>query len=165
MNCLTEALGLAFPGNGTIPAVDARRVRLAKAVGERSVGLVKENLCPRDIVTPAAIDNAFTVAMAIGGSTNTLLHLPALAHEAGLDFPLSRVNEISRRTPLLAKFSPASDYRLEHLDRAGGIPAVMKEMKTLLNLDVITVTGQTLEKNLAAVVSNPVPGRGPGPGV
>ncbi|MFH1646549.1 MAG: dihydroxy-acid dehydratase [Chloroflexota bacterium] len=148
MNCLTEALGLAFPGNGTIPAVDARRVRLAKAVGERSVGLVKEDLCPRDIVTREAIDNAFTVAMAIGGSTNTLLHLPALAHEAGIDFPLARVNEISRKTPLLAKFSPASDYRLEHLDRAGGIPAVMKELKSLLNLDVITVTGQTLGKNL-----------------
>lgn len=148
MNCLTEALGMALPGNGTIPAVDVRRLHLAKAAGERILDLVKQQVCPRDIVNGDSIDNAFTVAMALGCSTNTVLHLPAIAHEAGLDFPISRINEISNQTPLLCKFSPAADYWLEHLDLAGGVPAVMKELGRLLNLDVRTVAGRTLGEAL-----------------
>ncbi len=150
MNCLTEALGMAFAGNGTIPAVDAGRIRLARATGERIVGLIKENLCPRDIITKEVIHNAFSVAMAVGASTNTVLHLPAIAHEAGIDFPLSLVDKISRKTPQIAKFSPASEHYLEHLDLACGIPAVMKEIESLLNLDVKTVTGKTLGEDLGA---------------
>jgi dihydroxy-acid dehydratase len=148
MNCLTEALGMALPGNGTIPAVDVRRNHLAKDAGERIIKLVKENVCSRDIVTDEAVYNAFVVTMAIGGSTNSILHLPAIAHEAGVDFPISRINEISRKTPQLCKFSPASQYRLEHLDFAGGMPAVMKELEGLLNLEVKTVTGESMGKNL-----------------
>ena len=150
MNCLTETLGLALPGNGTIPAVDVRRTHLAKDSGERIIELVNQNVCPRDIVTNESIYNAFVVAMAIGGSTNSVLHLPAIAHEAGINFPLSRTDEISRRTPLLCKFSPASEYRLEHLDFAGGVPAVMKELEGLLHLDAKTVTGKSLGENLEA---------------
>jgi dihydroxy-acid dehydratase len=148
MNCLTEALGMGLPGNGTIPAVDVRRIHLAKEAGERIIDLVNRQVCPRDIVTEKSIENAFTVAMAIGGSTNVTLHLPAIAHEAGLKFPLSRINEISSRTPLLCKFSPASDFRLEHLDLAGGVQAVMKELSNLLYLDGKTVSGKTLRQNL-----------------
>ena len=148
MNCLTEALGLALPGNGTIPAVDVRRIHLAKESGERIIELVNQNVCPRGIVTNESIYNAFVVAMALGGSTNTVLHLPAVAHEAGINFPISRINEISRRTPLLCKFSPASEYRLEHLDSAGGVPAVMKELEGLLHLEAKTVTGKSLGENL-----------------
>jgi len=150
MNCLTEALGLALPGNGTIPAVDIRRTHLAKDSGERITELVNQNVCPRDIVTDESIENAFVVAMAVGGSTNTVLHLPAVAHEAGINFPISRINEISRRTPLLCKFSPASEYRLEHLDFAGGVPAVMKELQEQLHLGAKTVTGKSVGENLAA---------------
>jgi dihydroxy-acid dehydratase len=150
MNCLTEALGMALPGNGTIPAVDARRERQAKQTGEQIMSLVEQQMLPRDIVTYRSICNAFTVAMAIGGSTNTALHLPAIAHEAGIDFPISEINDISNRTPLLCKFSPASDWRLEHLDQAGGIPAVMKELQSLLYLDSQTVTGKSLRENLDA---------------
>jgi dihydroxy-acid dehydratase len=152
MNCLTEALGLGLPGNGTIPAVDVRRIHLAKEAGERIIDLVDRQVCPRDIVTEKSIENAFIVAMALGGSTNTVLHLPAIAHEAGLNFPISRINEISKRTPLLCKFSPASEYRLEHLDLAGGVPAVMKELSKMLNLDGATVTGKTLRENLDTAV-------------
>jgi dihydroxy-acid dehydratase len=148
MNCLTEALGLGLPGNGTIPAVDVRRMHLAKEAGERIIDLVNRQVCPRDIVTEKSIENAFRVAMALGGSTNTVLHLPAIAHEAGLSFPISRINDISKRTPLLCKFSPASEYRLEHLDLAGGVPAVMKELSKVLYLDGATVTGKTLRENL-----------------
>jgi dihydroxy-acid dehydratase len=148
MNCLTEALGLALPGNGTIPAVDVRRNHLAKDSGERIIKLVEANTCSRDIVTDDAVYNAFVVTMAIGGSTNSLLHLPAIAHEAGVDFPISRINELSQKIPQLCKFSPASQYRLEHLDLAGGIPAVMKELKERLNLEVKTVTGKSLGENL-----------------
>jgi len=148
MNCLTEALGLALPGNGTIPAVDVRRTHLAKDTGEQIIKLVKENICPRDIVTDESIYNAFVVTMAIGGSTNSVLHLPAIAHEAGIDFPISRINEMGQKTPQLCKFSPASQYRLEHLDFAGGVPAVMKELEGLLHLEAKTVTGKSLGKNL-----------------
>ncbi len=148
MNCLTEVLGLGLPGNGTIPAVDVRRMHLAKEAGERIIDLVNRQVCARDIVTEKSIENAFVVAMALGGSTNTVLHLPAIAHEAGLSFPISRINEISKRTPLLCKFSPASEYRLEHLDLAGGVPAVMKELSKVLYLDGATVSGKTLRENL-----------------
>jgi len=150
MNCLTEALGLALPGNGTIPAVDVRRIHLAKESGERIIELVNQNVCPRDIVTDESIYNAFVVTMAVGGSTNSVLHLPAIAHEAGIDFPISRINEISQKTPQLCKFSPASEYRLEHLDFAGGVPAVMKELEGLLHLKAKTVTGKSLGENLEA---------------
>jgi dihydroxy-acid dehydratase len=149
MNCLTEALGMALPGNGTIPAVNTRRIHLAKNTGEAILQLVSRQLCPRDIVTEKSVENAFTVAMAIGASTNTVLHLPAIAHEAGISFPISKINEISRRTPLLCKFSPASDYWLEHLDMAGGMVAVMKELMPLLNLDAKTITGKSLGENVA----------------
>jgi dihydroxy-acid dehydratase len=148
MNCLTEVLGMALPGNGTIPAVDSRRMQLAQATGEKVIELVKKNICPRSIVVEASINNAFVVAMAIGGSTNTVLHLLAIAHEAGINFPLSRINDISEHTPLLCKFSPASEYHIQQLDLAGGIPAVMKELKSLLHLKLKTVTGKSLEENI-----------------
>jgi dihydroxy-acid dehydratase len=149
MNCLTEALGMALSGNGTIPTVDTRRMHLAKNAGEAILKVVEKQLLPRDMVTPESVENAFVVAMAIGASTNTVLHLPAIAHEAGFEFPLSRINEISRRTPLLCRFSPAADFWLEHLDLAGGIAAVMKELESLLHLDVKTITGKSLRENLA----------------
>jgi dihydroxy-acid dehydratase len=149
MNCLTEALGMALPGNGAIPAVDVRRMHLARQSGERIIDLVKNDFSPRDIVNSAAIENAFRVTMALGGSTNSILHLPAIAHEAGFEFPLARINEISRTTPLLCKFSPAADYWLEHLDLAGGVQAVMKELSPVLNLDLKTVTGHSLRRNLS----------------
>jgi dihydroxy-acid dehydratase len=170
MNCLTEALGMALPGNGTIPAVNTRRIHLAKRTGEVIMRLVARQLCPRDIVTKDAVENAFAVAMAIGASTNTVLHLPAIAHEAGIDFPISRINAVSQRIPLICKFSPASDYWLEHLDLAGGIMGVMKELAPLLNLDAKTVTGECLGINLDTVevkdthvirsISNPYDGTG-----
>jgi dihydroxy-acid dehydratase len=148
MNCLTEVLGLALPGNGTIPAIESRRIQLAKAAGEKVLELVKKNLQPRSIVTGESIHNAFVVAMAIGGSTKTVLHLPAIAHEAGISFPISQINEISQKTPLLCKFSPASEHFIQQLDMAGGIPAVMKELKSLLYLKVKTVTGKSLGENI-----------------
>jgi len=154
MNCLTEALGMGLAGNGTIPAVDARRLELAKRAGEQVMRLLADNIRPRDIITREAVDNAFAVDMALGGSTNSVLHLMAIAHEAGVDFPLARVNEISQRTPHLAKMRPAGDYHLEDLDRAGGIPAVMKELKTLLNLKVKTVSGKALAEVIAAARNN-----------
>jgi dihydroxy-acid dehydratase len=148
MNCTTEALGMALAGNGTIPAVDTRRIHLAKSTGEVVLALVRQQLCPRDIVTAASIENAFVLAMALGASTNTVLHLPAIAHEAGIEFPISRINEISQRTPLLGKFSPSADYWMEHLDMAGGVSAVLKELAPLLSLDAITVTGKSMGENL-----------------
>jgi dihydroxy-acid dehydratase len=154
MNCLTEALGMGLAGNGTIPAVDARRLELAKKAGEQVMSLLADNTCPRDIITKEAVHNAFAVDMALGGSTNSVLHLMAIAHEAGVDFPLAMVNEISRRTPHLAKMRPAGDHHLEDLDRAGGIPAVMNELKTLLNLKVKTVSGKTLGEAIANSKNN-----------
>ncbi len=151
MNCLTEALGMAPAGNGTIPAVNSRRIHLAKTAGELILQLIEKQLRPRDIITEESVENAFVVAMAIGASTNTILHLPAIAHEAGINFSISRINEISQRTPLICKFSPASDYWLEDLDMAGGIPAVMRELASLLNLDAKTVTCRSLEENLEDV--------------
>ena len=149
MNCLMEALGMALPGNGTIPAADARRVQLARKAGEQIMTLLAKNIRPRDIINQKSLENAFTVDMALGGSTNTVLHLPAIASEAGISFPLKKINEISRRTPYLSKLSPAGEYHIQDLDRAGGIPAVMKEVKSLLYKDLMTVTGKTIGENIA----------------
>ncbi|GAI17916.1 unnamed protein product, partial [marine sediment metagenome] len=132
MNCLTEALGMGLVGNGTIPAVDGRRWQLAKEAGQWVMKLLANDIRPRNIITKDSIRNAFTVDMALGGSTNSVLHLVAIAHEAGIDFPLSLINEIGERTPHLCKLSPAGDYRIEDLDRAGGIAGVMKELQELL---------------------------------
>jgi dihydroxy-acid dehydratase len=154
MNCLTEALGMGLAGNGTIPAVDARRLELARRAGEQVMRLLADDIRPRDIITGEAIYNAFAVDMALGGSTNSVLHLMAIASEAGVDFPLARVNEISQRTPHLSEMRPAGEYHLEDLDRAGGIPAVMKELKELLNLKVKTVSGKALAGVIAAARNN-----------
>ncbi len=152
MNCLTEALGMGLAGNGTIPAVESRRIRLAKQAGSQVMELLRLQLKPRDIVTPKSLHNALAVDMAMGGSSNSVLHLMAIAHEAGVAMQLSSLNEISARTPHLCKISPSGEDRIEDLDLAGGVPAVMKEMGTLLNLDVPTVTGRTLGENLAGVL-------------
>jgi len=150
MNCATEVMGMGLTGNGTIPAVDARRRQLAKESGQRIVELLAGNIRPRDIIDKDAIHNAFTVDMALGGSTNSVLHLKAIAHEAGVDFPLSMINEIGERTPYLCKLSPAGNYHVEDLDRAGGIPAVMKELQGLLNLDSKTVSGKSVAEIIAS---------------
>ena len=150
MNCLTEALGMGLAGNGTIPAVDARRTRLAQKAGQQVIKLLTDDIRPRDIVTREAIHNAFSVDMALGGSTNSVLHLMAIAHEAGVEFPLAMVNEISQRTPHLAKLRPSGEYHIEDLDRAGGIPAVMKELEGLLYLKAKTVSG----KPVAGVIAD-----------
>ena len=149
MNCLTEAMGMGLPGNGTIPAVDARRQGLAREAGRQVMRLLADEIRPGSIINSDAIYNAFTVDMALGGSTNSVLHLIAIAHEAGVDFKLSMINEISQRTPYLCKLRPSGQYHLEDLDRAGGIIAVMGELKELLKLDARTVTGKTLAENLA----------------
>ncbi len=140
MNCLTEAVGMSLPGNGTIPAVDSRRLHLARQAGRQIMALLESNLRPRDIITKESIANAFAVDMALGGSTNSVLHFMAIAHEAGIKFPLSLINEISARVPHLCKISPASEVHIEDLDLAGGIPAVMHEISKLLNGKAITVT-------------------------
>jgi dihydroxy-acid dehydratase len=149
MNCLTEALGMGLPGNGTIPAVDARRLQLAQKAGQQVMRLFADDVRPRDIVTREAFHNAFSVDMALGGSTNSVLHLMAIAHEAGVEFPLETVNEISQRTPHLAKLRPSGEYHIEDLDRAGGIPAVMKELESLLHTKAKTVSG----KSVAGVIA------------
>jgi len=144
MNCLAEALGIALPGNGTIPAVQGRRIRLARRAGQQVMEVLAKNIRAKDVITRDSIGNAFAVDMALGGSTNSVLHLTAIAYEAGIDFPLSLVNEISQRVPHLCKLSPASDYYIEDLDLAGGIPAVMHEISGLLNLKAQTVLGKTV---------------------
>jgi len=153
MNCLLEAIGLALPGNGTLLAVDPRRKKLARAAAKQIMQLVEKDIKPRDIVTVEAIDNAFTLDMAMGGSTNTVLHTFALAREAGLDYPVSRLNEVSARTPCICKVAPSRmDVHIEDVDRAGGISAILKELsrkKGALHLDNMTVTGKTLKKNIA----------------
>jgi len=149
MNCLTEAMGMGLPGNGTIPAVDDRRRQLAKKAGQQVMELLAKNICPRDIITKEAVYNAFTVDMALGGSTNSVLHLMAIAHEAGIDFPLSAVNEISERTPYLCKLSPAGNYHIEDLDRAGGIAAVMKELQGLVKPGTKTVSTKSVAEVIA----------------
>ena len=150
MNCLTEAIGLGLPGNGTIPAVQAARRRLAKEAGMGIMELLQKNIRPRDIATLAAFKNALAVDMALGCSTNTALHIPAIAHEAGFRLDLDLFNEISKKTPHLCHLSPAGHHHIEDLDRAGGIQGLMKEISKLgiLDLQVMTVTGKTLGENL-----------------
>ena len=151
MNCLTEALGMGLPGNGTIPAVTAARLRLAKQAGMQILNLVAANLCPRDVMTQAAFENAIAVDMALGGSTNTVLHLPAIAHDAGIKLPLTVFDEISKRTPYLIKLSPAGPHHIQDLDEAGGVPAVMAELngKGVIHAELPTVTGKTVAENIA----------------
>ena len=155
MNCLTEAIGMALPGNGTIPAPLSARIRFAKKSGMQIMELVKKNIRPRDIMTEKAFHNAETVDMALGCSTNTMLHLPAIAHDAGVEIDLDLSNEISANTPNLCHLAPAGDTFMEDLDRAGGVYAVMNELtkKNLLNLDCMTVTGKTMKENLANAVN------------
>ena len=155
MNCLCEALGMALPGNGTIPAPLSARIRLAKHAGMQIMQLVEKNIRPRDIMTATAFNNAETVDMALGCSTNTMLHLPAIAHEAGVTIDLDHANAISARTPNLCHLAPAGDTFMEDLDRAGGVSAVMKELTKadLLDTSVLTVTGRTMAENLEHVVN------------
>ncbi len=150
MNCLSETLGLALPGNGTIPAVFAERIRLAKYAGMTVMSLVEKNIRPRDIVTLNSIKNAIAVDMALGCSTNTILHLPAIAREAEIEIDLDLFDQINKITPNLCKLSPAGTHHIEDLYFAGGIPGVMSELtkKNLLDLDCLTVTGKTLGENL-----------------
>ena len=151
MNCLTEAIGMALPGNGTIPAVYSARIRLAKHAGMKIMELVEKNIRPRDIMTREAFMNALTMDMALGCSTNTMLHLPAIAHEAGVELNMEIANEVSSRTPNLCHLAPAGPTYMEDLNEAGGIYAVMNELakKDLLNLDLITATGKTVRENIA----------------
>ncbi len=153
MNCATEALGIGLPGNGTIPAVDGRRIQLAKEAGRQVMELLANDIRPHDIINEASIYNAFAVDMALGGSTNSVLHLMAIAHEAGVDFSLSMLNQISERTPHLSKLRPAGDYHVEDLDQAGGISAVMKELKEVLNLEARTVSGKSVAEIIASCQS------------
>ena len=154
MNCLSEAIGLALPGNGTLPAVSAARYRLAKRAGLTIMELVEKNLTPRQIATRSAFENAIAVDMALGCSTNTVLHVPAIAHEAGIDLPLSLFNDISARTPHLAHLSPSGPHHLEDLDAAGGVPAVLKQLLEagLASGAPLTCTGKTVAENLSGVM-------------
>jgi len=149
MNCLTEAMGMGLPGNGTIPAVDSRRRQLAEEAGQQVMKLLADNVRPRDIITGDAIRNAFAVDVALGGSTNSVLHMMAIAHEAGVEFSLAMVNEISEHTPHLCRLRPVGDYHIEDLDRAGGISAVMKAVKDRLKLDAKTVSGKVVAEIVA----------------
>ena len=158
MNCLTEALGLGLPGNGTIPAVYAARQRLAKQAGLQIMELIRKDIKPRDIATPEAFKNAIAVDMALGCSTNTVLHVPAIAHEAQVDLNLTVFNEMSKKTPHICSLSPGGPHHLEDLNAAGGIPAVMAQLlKTgLINGNCRTVTGKKVKENLkGAEVLNP----------
>ncbi len=150
MNCLTEAIGMGLPGNGTIPAVLAARIRLAKEAGMQVMNLLEKQITPRKIMTEKAFKNALTVDMALGCSTNTVLHLPAIAREARVSIDLERINEISRVTPHLCSLSPAGMHHLEDLNRAGGISAVLKELSRsgLVDEDCLTVTGKTVGENI-----------------
>ena len=159
MNCLAEALGLALPGNGTILATDPKRDALFAAAGKAIVELVRKNIRPRDILTPAAFDNAFALDMAMGGSSNTVLHALALAIEAGAPFDLHHLNEVAERVPHVCKVAPSGIHHMEDVDRAGGVPAILHTIAKkpgTLNLDCITVTGKTLGENIAdAEVKDP----------
>ncbi len=150
MNCLSEVLGMALPGNGTVPAVYSERIRLAKKTGMKIMELVEKNICPRDIITPDSIYNALRVDMALGCSTNSMLHLPAIAHEAKAPITLDYANEISKETPNLCHLAPAGHHHVQDLYAAGGVSAVMNELskKDLLKLDTLTVTGKTLGENI-----------------
>lgn len=155
MNCLTEAIGMGLGGNGTIPAVYSERIRLAKHAGMKIMELVKKDIKPRDIMTKEAFLNALTVDMALGCSTNSMLHLPAIAHECGIELDLSIANEMSARTPNLCHLAPAGPTYMEDLNEAGGVYAVMKELADigLLNTDCMTVTGRTMGENIAHAVN------------
>ncbi|MBN2122897.1 MAG: dihydroxy-acid dehydratase [Deltaproteobacteria bacterium] len=158
MNCLSEAVGMALPGNGTIPAVMAARIRLAKESGMKVMELLGRGITPRKIMTEAAFSNALAVDMALGCSSNTVLHLTAIAREAGVGLDLRRINEISRQTPNLCSLSPAGKDRVEDLDRAGGIPAVLKELATahLVHGGCLTATGRTVAENIeGAMIRDP----------
>jgi dihydroxy-acid dehydratase len=160
MNCLTEVLGLGLPGNGTIPAVYAERIRLAKMAGMKIMELVEKDIKPSDILKPEAFENALTVDMALGCSTNSVLHLPAIAYELGIKIDLNIINEISSRVPNLCKLAPAGHHHMQDLYAAGGVQAVMKELtkRNLLHLDLQTVTGKTVAENIknAKVLDNDV---------
>ncbi len=158
MNCLTEALGMGLKGNGTIPAVYSERIKLAKHAGMAVMEMLRKNICPRDIMTKEAVLNALTVDMALGCSTNSMLHLPAIAHEIGFDFDISFANPISEKTPNLCHLAPAGPTYMEDLNEAGGVYAVMKELADigLIHTDCMTVTGQTIGENIKdAVNKNP----------
>ncbi|GAB4261072.1 dihydroxy-acid dehydratase [Thermincola ferriacetica] len=150
MNCLTEVLGMGLPGNGTIPAVYSGRRRLAKYAGMQIMELVKKDIKPLDIMTEKAFQNAIAVDMALGGSTNTILHLPAIANECGFELSLDLFQEINEKTPQLCKLSPSGTHHIQDLDEAGGIPAVMAELskKGLIHPDLLTVTGKTVGENI-----------------
>ena len=155
MNCLTEVLGMGLKGNGTIPAVYSERIRLAKHAGMQVMELWRKNICPRDIMTREAILNALTVDMALGCSTNSMLHLPAIAHEIGMDFEIDFANGISEKTPNLCHLAPAGPTYIEDLNEAGGVYAVMNELdkKGLLYTDCMTVTGKTVKENIAGCIN------------
>ena len=155
MNCLTEAIGMALRGNGTIPAVYSARLRLAKHAGMKIMELVEKNIRPRDIMTRAAFHNAETIDMALGCSTNTMLHLPAIAHECGIELSFDMANEISDHTPNLCHLAPAGNTYMEDLERAGGVYAVMAELakKDLIDTSLLTCTGKTIAENLQGVVN------------
>jgi len=152
MNCLSEAIGLALPGNGSIPAVTAARIRLAKKTGIQAVRLIEKDIRPRMIATEAAFRNAIAVDMALGCSTNTVLHVPAIAHEAGIPLPLETFNEISKRVPHLCNLIPAGPHSMADLNRAGGVSAVIKELSTLGIIDgnQMTVTGEAMDRTIKA---------------
>jgi len=152
MNCLCEALGMSLPGSGSVPAVDTKRDDFYREASFRLMELIRKEIKPRDIATRAAFDNALALDMAMGGSTNTILHTLAVAHEAGVPYDLARIDAISRKTPTLCKVSPSSQYHMEDVDRAGGIPAILAELLKvpgLMKPDCITVTGKTLGENVA----------------
>ncbi len=155
MNCLTEALGMGLKGNGTIPAVYSARIELAKHAGMAVMELIKKNICPRDIMTEDALMNALTVDMALGCSTNSMLHLPAIAHECGVDLNLDVANAMSAKTPNLCHLAPAGRTYMEDLDEAGGVYAVMNELnkKGLIRTECMTVTGKTIGENIAGCVN------------
>ncbi len=155
MNCLTEVLGMGLKGNGTIPAVYSERIRLAKHAGMQVMEMYRKNIRPRDIMTKEAILNALTVDMALGCSTNSMLHLPAIAHEIGMDFDISFANEISAKTPNLCHLAPAGPTYIEDLNEAGGVYAVMNELnkKGLLHTECMTVTGKTVDENIKDCVN------------
>ncbi|MCW1969866.1 MAG: dihydroxy-acid dehydratase [Anaerolineae bacterium] len=156
MNSLCEALGVSLPGNGAIPAADSRRARLAEAAGRRAVALVRDQVRPSQLLTRAAFENAIMLLAALGGSTNAVVHLPAIAGRLGIDLPLELFEQLFRRTPLIANMRPTGKYQMEALNRAGGIPAVLKQLLPLLHGDCLTVTGKTLAENVRhAEIYNP----------
>jgi len=156
MACVTEALGMSLTGCATPVAVSAERIRIAKATGERIIDMIKEDLKPRDILTANAFKNAIMVDMALGGSTNTVLHVTAIANEADVDLPLSMFDKLSKQVPHICSMIPSGPYDMQELDQAGGIPAVMKTLKDSLHLDQKTVTGKTIKENIQNVtVNNP----------